>query len=161
MDTDVVDKALLISGVHSCGLLKSSPIASGVVQTWRIWRSRRCLRAQNVFQEEEAERLDGFGEFHRKAWRHALVNIVQQFDFFAELLYELFEQAGSPGECRRRARRRRPWCNAGDCFAERARAVARHAGHPDLHAHVAEALLHEFAGLIDALLRYRAPAACV
>ena len=82
--------------------------------------------------------LDGLGR------RDALMNVVKQFDFFAKLLPAFLEQiqraadVGSRLEHRARMQR-------SDLRVAAAGAIAGHAGDADLHADVAEALLHELA----------------
>ena len=92
----------------------------------------------------------------------ALVHVVQQLDLFAELLARLLEQLeraahGSAGlEHRAVVQRLARWRRAAP-----PRAVARHAGHAHLHAHMAETLRHEALRALSMHCAISAPEACL
>ena len=55
-----------MSGLHSCGLLNSSPIAIGVAHCWRMSRNHcDVLGRQRVLEEEQLELLHVFRELNR------------------------------------------------------------------------------------------------
>src|ERR1700728_3447459 len=81
------------------------------------------------------------------------MHIVQQFDLLAKLFAAFFEELqGAPNIVSRLEYRAIDETGHGSRAG--ARAIARHAGHAYLHAHIAEALVHEMASLVDGLLKF-------
>ncbi len=58
-----------ISGVHSCGLLNSSPMAMGVEHCWRMMRNQLdVLGRERILEEEQAEALAILGRTGPPGW---------------------------------------------------------------------------------------------
>jgi hypothetical protein len=53
VDADEIDRRSRISGTYSAWFTNSSPIATGIAESWRSVRSTRRPRAQTVFEEEQ------------------------------------------------------------------------------------------------------------
>src|SRR5262249_35619332 len=60
------------------------------------------LGRERIFEEEEVMILYIFAELQRLRQRHALVNVVQKFDFIAEFRPQMVEQFGDYSDVRRR-----------------------------------------------------------
>ena len=109
MDANEIDQPVFeISGDHSCGLLNSSPIASGVAHCLRIRRKViDIFRREQVFQEKQPKLLHILGKLHGHARRKALMHIMQQPDLIAQFLaagsksfsvFRMYRAAGSNTE---------------------------------------------------------------
>ena len=73
-----------IRGSHSAGLLKSSPMAMGVVEVWRMRRNHSLsFGRQGVFEEEQVEGFELLREDDGVGGREPLVGVVEQFHLAA------------------------------------------------------------------------------
>jgi hypothetical protein len=91
-----------MSGVHSCGLLNSSPMAMAWRSAGASGGSRRVLGREWVFEKEQSERLDILCELDSLRRPHALVHVVQQLHFLAQLLAARFDHLEGASQVNRR-----------------------------------------------------------
>ena len=82
----------VMSGRHSCGLLNSSPMASGVADWCRMVSNQPMSSGrQEIFQEEQPVRLDVLGELHGVNRMKTFMHVVQQLDVVTHLTADVVD----------------------------------------------------------------------
>src|ERR1700680_2675101 len=130
----------VMSGCHSCGLLKSSPMAMGWRSSGGSGGSSPGPRARAGPREKTCGTLRPLCGF---VGREALVHVVEQLDLVAELVAADFEQLDRAAHLRGAIEERLVVQRLWSPLIFVLRAVAGHAGQAHLHAHIAKSLRHQ------------------
>ena len=110
------------------------------------------LGRERVLEEEELELFHVLAKLHGLRGADALMHVVEEFHFLAQLFAALFKHLERAADVDGRLVHGLGVQRARLGGGAAARAVTRHTGgHADLHAHMAEPLRHVLAGVVDEL----------